>query len=56
MPNWSSDSGRYYWTPPGKTWLESKEIPHAPIIVVDNCKCLFCEYKRKLKNESASTT
>jgi len=46
VPNWADDEGRYWWTPPGKTWHEAVEIPHAPLSVEDGCDCIYCVHNR----------
>lgn len=42
MPNWADDEGRFWWTPPGGTWLDEVEIPHAPVTRPAGCSCAMC--------------
>jgi hypothetical protein len=56
MPSWSDDAGEYWWQPPGKTWLQRVQIPHAPVAVRAGCKCRFCRDHRDQAKESKKPT
>jgi len=52
MPNWSDEDGRYWWTPPDKSYFNSIEIPHPPIIVDKDCLCAFCYFHKRNNKKS----
>jgi hypothetical protein len=55
MPNWADENGRYWWTPPDGHWLNSVEIPHAPVINYNDCNCDCCVYYRKSKKKNTTS-
>lgn len=49
MPNWSDENGRFWYTPPGKHYTSSIEVPHPPVSVEPGCTCAFCTDKQPRK-------
>ncbi len=54
MPNWADDEGRYYYTPKGKSWQESVQIPHPPVSNPRGCNCICCFENAAEKDSSSS--